>query len=88
MRARRDPRFGTPVRWRVRGKDRAAVPCAVCNAPDGRDAAHARGCPTLAPLTKDQLLRLAALVEEGWLAGEDARAERDERAAWRRGRRG
>ena len=45
-------------------------PCVICGAPDGRDAAHARGCPRLAAydLDKQKLLALARAVEDAWAA--------------------
>jgi len=42
------------------------VACETCGAADSRDAAHARGCPKLEPLTQEQLIALARSVEAGW----------------------
>ncbi len=45
-------------------------PCAFCGAPDDRRPDHAQGCPRFPPLSKDELIRIARAVEQGW-------AERD-----------
>lgn len=42
------------------------VPCWYCHAPDCRDAAHARGCPKLPPVTRQRLLALIRATEEAW----------------------
>lgn len=48
-------------------------PCAFCPSADSRDARHQTGCPSLAALSKAQLVAIARNVEEGWAAaGEPA----------------
>jgi hypothetical protein len=44
----------------------AEVPCEVCNAPDARAADHRTGCPTMAPLSRAELLAIALNCERGW----------------------
>lgn len=56
-----------PTRYYSRGASRTQKnPCWQCSAPDGRDAAHAAGCPQRAPLTQERLLQIALAVEAGW----------------------
>jgi hypothetical protein len=42
------------------------IPCAFCGAPDARAKSHARGCPKLPPVSKEELLRIALACEAGW----------------------
>jgi hypothetical protein len=44
------------------------VPCFACDAPDCRDTRHQAGCPSLPPVLREELARLAQLVEDGWIA--------------------
>jgi hypothetical protein len=48
------------------GGNAVVVPCEVCNAPDARAADHARGCPTMEPLSRAELLAIALNCERGW----------------------
>jgi hypothetical protein len=57
-----------PTRWRNA--------CETCGASDNRDADHARGCPALEPVPRDELIALARQVERGW---RDANEERERR---------
>lgn len=41
-------------------------PCAVCGHADSRDETHARGCPSLPPVTQEQLLELAESCRRNW----------------------
>lgn len=57
--------------WRAMRKNGAGgrvadVPCEICTAPDARAADHARGCPTMKPLSKEELLAIALNCERGW----------------------
>jgi hypothetical protein len=47
-------------------------PCWHCGHYDSHDLTHARGCPRLPPVPKEDLLRIARNVEAGW-AGEERR---------------
>jgi hypothetical protein len=56
-------------------------PCMDCGAADSRDAAHAQGCPTLAPLSQDALIRIARRCERGWAEAGHRRAELEQQEA-------
>jgi len=53
-------------RLREDGPQAKPVACRTCGAKDGRDKAHAQGCPRLAPLSRAELIAIARNVEEAW----------------------
>lgn len=68
--------------WRKRHRAGLTKPmpptrCAFCDARDAHDAAHARGCPSLAPGSFAGLHALALTVEAGWA---ETRWRREQRA--------
>lgn len=80
------PRAIISRNWRGRhraGLTKAMSPvhCAFCNARDARDAAHARGCPSLAPGSFASLHALALEVETGWAEARWMRLERAQQRA-------
>lgn len=56
-------------------------PCADCGAPDSRDEAHAQGCPTVEPLSDEQVARIYQNVIRLWAEDDERRAEREVAAA-------
>lgn len=75
-RADRAPQREYHRRWRAARKkkgigERECVgppdePCIVCGAPDSRAPDHARGCPELPAVSKQEMLRIAQNCERGW----------------------
>ena len=54
----------------LRRLSRRIYPCWYCGHADSHDLTHARGCPRLAPVPKEELLRIARYVEAGWARDE------------------
>jgi hypothetical protein len=54
-------------------------PCWYCGRADSHDHTHARGCPRLPPVPKDDLVRIARNVEAGWARDGNAIMSDDER---------
>jgi len=48
------------------GGGSSSAPCDFCGAPDARQPDHAAGCPTLADLSRDELIAIARNCERGW----------------------
>lgn len=58
------------LRQKVKGLGGGCIatgePCMVCGAPDSRAPDHARGCPELPAVSKQEMLRIAQNCERGW----------------------